>query len=486
MKYYLATFLLALIGSPIAVSIGMLGAVFVFPPIMMLMLLWLRHARKADLPDSMFKAILPIVAAFCYYMLMWVLVFGFSHYHFGNRLFESVYLIAAMPYLFINLIFNLNGDYSLFPVLQAAVLVVTLLIVFYSCKANEKSLKFDKNVLICLLPALCLSLVAAYQYFDRTTKVLSDDYSIERVEDEVNLYNYHPFSDDNRLHTLSDAAIAIDSNYPKLDGATAAYPVYGAIVQSIYKGLDDQSVYDYVKCTKTNEAYERLIVGEIDIFFGAQPSRQHLAMAKEKGVELTLTPIAKEAFVFFVNRENPIDSLTSEQIQDIYLKEITNWKELGGNDEKIMPFQRPENSGSQTIMLAKVMNGKALPPPLWEEYAGGMGGVISQVATYRNYSSAIGYSFRYFATGMMPNDNIKLLSINGIKPTIENIRNGTYPFTIDTYAVTAGTANENVTRLIDWIISEQGQNFIEECGYVQTLRREPIYYLTTLAVKVRV
>ena len=180
-----------------------------------------------------------------------------------------------------------------------------------------------------------------------------------------------------------------------------------------------------------------------------------------------MTPIAKEAFVFIVNKDNPVTDLLLEQIQDIYQKKIKNWKEVGGNDERIKPFQRPDNSGSQTIMLAMVMKDKTLPKPLMEETAAMMGGVIDQVAAYRNYSSAIGYSFCYFATGMAPNDNIKLLAVNGIEPTVENIRNGSYPFVIDAYAVTAGTKNENAYTLIQWILSEQGQNFIEKCGYVR-------------------
>jgi len=132
-----------------------------------------------------------------------------------------------------------------------------------------------------------------------------------------------------------------------------------------------------------------------------------------------------------------------------------------------MPFQRPENSGSQTIMLAKAMRGMEMPSPLWEEYAAEMGSVISQVAVYRNYSSAIGYSFRYFATGMKPNENIKLLAIDGTAPTIENIQNGSYLFTIDVYAVTTQFSTDNTKKLIDWILSNQGQNLIVECGYVR-------------------
>ena len=134
-------------------------------------------------------------------------------------------------------------------------------------------------------------------------------------------------------------------NHPMLDGATAAYPVYGAIAQALYKGLDESTVGRFVACSKTDEAYERLIRGEIDIFFGAQPSAQQLQAAKEKGFEFVLTPIAREAFVFFVHRENPVSSLSLEQIQDIYQKKITNWSRVDGNDAKIIPFQRPENSG---------------------------------------------------------------------------------------------------------------------------------------------
>jgi phosphate transport system substrate-binding protein len=252
-----------------------------------------------------------------------------------------------------------------------------------------------------------------------------------------------------------------------LDGATAAYPVYGAMVQELYKGLDSKTVEQYVTCSNTGKAYQRLINGEIDIFFGAQPSRQQMEEAKEKGVELSLTPIAKEAFVFFVNKDNPVNSLTLEQIQDIYQKKITNWETVGGNAEKIIPFQRPENSGSQTIMLARIMKDKPLPAPLREEYAADMGGIINRVAVYRNYSSSIGYSFRYFATGMSPNENIKLLAINGIAPSTDNIRSGAYPFTVDVYAVTAGSIGENAEKLIQWILSEQGQSFIEICGYIR-------------------
>lgn len=467
-KYYLWAAILAFLVAPLAASIGLIGVALIFPPIVMLALVWGVFVRTTVLPESAAKIFAPIMVAFCYYMAVWITIFGLSNYHFDHSLFLDTYFALTLPYLVTNFLFAFTGDYYFFPLIQIGVTIVSILIIIITCSLTKKKIIFDRKITVYVLLFVVLSGIAAFQHHDRNAKVLAQDYQVEQIQDEVDFYDYRPFHEGNRLKELNEpASITFQENYPRIDGATAAYPVYGAIAQALYQGLDENTVEQYVNCTKTSEAYERLIDGQIDIFFGAQPSAQQLQAAKEKGIELTLVPIAKEAFVFFVHQENPVDRLTLEQIQDIYQKKITSWSKVGGNDEKIMPFQRPENSGSQTIMLAKVMGDKQLPPPLWEEYAADMGGIISQVAAYRNYSSSIGYSFRYFTTGMKPNENIQLLTINDVEPTVENIRNGTYPFTVDVYAVTAGSANPNTTILIDWMLSEQGQKFIEKCGYVQ-------------------
>ncbi|MDR0221898.1 MAG: substrate-binding domain-containing protein [Lachnospiraceae bacterium] len=467
-KYFIITALIALILSPIAATIGLVGAALILPPILVPALVWVIYARWAPLHDKASEIFLPIFAVFCYYAGVWIIIFGLAGYRYDSNLFGWTFLLLALPYLVINFLMAIGGDLSLFPAINLAVFVITVLSIIITRAVCKKKIIYDKRIIIYGMIFLCLLGFAGFQFYDRSTKFLERDYQAERVEDEVNLYYYRPFGDDNLLRRLNEPpTITITDNYPKLDGATAAYPVYAAMVQELYKGLDERTVGQYVACSTTDEAYERLINGEIDIFFGAQPSQQQVEMAQARGVELALTPIAKEAFVFIVNRDNPVDSLTLEQIQDIYQKKITNWKNVGGKNEKIIPFQRPENSGSQTIMLAMVMRDKPLPAPLLEELAGGMGAAMSRVAVYRNYSSAIGYSFRYFATDMKPNENIKLLAINGIEPTIETIRTGTYPFTVEVYAVTAGSTNENTEKLLKWVLSEQGQNFIEICGYVR-------------------
>ena len=103
--------------------------------------------------------------------------------------------------------------------------------------------------------------------------------------------------------------------------------------------------------------------------------------------------------------------------------------------------------------------------PPEEDVIDGMGGIIKQTADYKNFKNAIGYSFRFYSTEMVQNDQIKLLSVNGVYPSRENIENGSYPLASYFYAVTRSDADGNVQKLLDWITGEQGQKIIELVGY---------------------
>lgn len=130
-----------------------------------------------------------------------------------------------------------------------------------------------------------------------------------------------------------------------------------------------------------------------------------------------------------------------------------------------MLFQRPEGSGSQTMML-KVMGDVPLANPQQEEFQQSMGGIVNRVADYRNYGNSIGFSFRYYVEGMFKHDGVKLLKINGIEPTVENIQSGKYPLIGEMMIITAGSENPNVQKLTDWFLSPQGQELVEKVGYV--------------------
>ncbi|MFO7316999.1 MAG: PstS family phosphate ABC transporter substrate-binding protein [Bacilli bacterium] len=290
--------------------------------------------------------------------------------------------------------------------------------------------------------------------------------SIPTVSSEVDIFEYMPFEEDSKVVSLDEeASLQLTEPLPVMDGATALYPLYSAIAQATYPKKTYDPYDSEVMVNTTPEAYENLINGKVDLIFVNEPSKNQLQRAKAKGVELQLTPIGKEAFVFFVNQKNEVDGLTLQEIKDIYSGKITNWKEVGGKNEPIRAYQRPEDSGSQTALQSLMGDTPIMDPPR-ENVASGMGEIINEVAQYRNFENAIGYTFRYYSQEMVGNKEIKLLSVDGVPPTKETIRSGEYPITGEFYIVTAGTDNPNVQKLIDWVLSPQGQKLIEKVGYV--------------------
>ena len=443
-----------------------------------------RHAKKSDLPDNFAWRYCPILAP----MALIIIV----------RIFNGTFTENTFPYYY-------SYYFKDALTIILALCYVPLVISFAASVPQEKKLsnmKWRWQTCIFVI-ALYVILLCQNDMFVITIRQAKLNFTILESAGEtmidadgVMVRRYLPWQENNRLTKLNvPASLLLNGDFPTIDGATSFVPIYSAVVNETYQVDSKNDLQNYMMYSRTEEAYNRLIRGEADMIFVFQPSDGHLAAAKEAGIELRLTPIAREAFVFFVNRHNPVSDLSLEQIQDIYTNRITNWQQVGGDDKKILPFQRPENSGSQTAMIKDVMKGKELLPPLKAEHIEGtMSGMFRVIAKYRAEEESIGYSFRFYAQIMVdfrehssrrnlffrdsrhwllfpvptPPDNnpVKLLSVNGITPTVENIRNGRYPFTQDVFVVTAGTSNPRVNELIEWLLSPQGQELIEKVGYV--------------------
>ncbi|MDR1573871.1 MAG: substrate-binding domain-containing protein, partial [Clostridiales Family XIII bacterium] len=162
--------------------------------------------------------------------------------------------------------------------------------------------------------------------------------------------------------------------YPRVDGSTLTIPFSEAVAATVMD-LPSEEARLYVLHNKTHEAYMNLIDGNADIIFATPPSEEELAHAKERGVELRLIPILNDAFVFFVNAENPTDDVNRDALVGIYSGKIKNWSELGGEDAPINAYQRPENSGSQTGLIDLVMKGTPLAPAPTEKVFAEMGDI---------------------------------------------------------------------------------------------------------------
>jgi len=286
----------------------------------------------------------------------------------------------------------------------------------------------------------------------------------------INVREYLPFDENSKIVRLDHASLHLTDNLPRLDGAAAVFPVYSAFVHAVYPdtvtlgGMAGQvdSSFNY---SNTVEGYRRLAEKRIDIFFGAYPSEEQREYAEQNHTTFEYIPIGYEAFVFFVNRKNPVDSLTGDKLRAIYSGDITNWSEVGGESRKITAYQRNKGSGSQSMLLRFMGDTPIMEPPT-EQVQDLMDGMINTVSNYRNSVGAIGFSFRYYLDTLIANPNVKMLSVDGVYPSVENIKSGAYAIVTPLYAVTYRECkNEKAARLIDWILSDEGQFIIEETGY---------------------
>jgi phosphate transport system substrate-binding protein len=368
---------------------------------------------------------------------------------------------------------------------------------------SETKVKIKKRHPVRNIFLVILAIALVYMAIDRANKEKKERYLGHGFEymhgwSSTDFTGYHVY-DSEKLYKLDHEASLIIENeedMPVLDGAEACYPVYSAFAKAVYKNIDaieaeykkkaeekqksrdfddnDYTLMDvyfnngkYVSFTNTVQGYDRLINGDVDIMIGARPSqdqKNHATMANE---QIVTRPIGKEAFVFFTQASNPVDNLTSDQIRSIYHGDITSWKEVGGKNQKIVAFQRPENSGSQ-VAMKWFMGDVPLADPKKVEIinVGPMGGIVTEVAQYNDEKGALGYTFKYFLTGLNQEKNVKILSVDGVYPTAENIKNGTYPATVSLVAATlASNDKPYVKKMIDFMLSDDGQEIIEQTGY---------------------
>jgi phosphate transport system substrate-binding protein len=286
-----------------------------------------------------------------------------------------------------------------------------------------------------------------------------------------------PFVANNRLAVPDrPASLRLRGPYPTVNGTAAIYPLYASLAQAVYQlpdGATDEDrsghAEEYVRPGDADVLGE-LLKKHIDLGFVADPNKDQLGRAKVRGVELTQHLIAREAFVFFVHRDNPVTGLNRQQLRDIHAGRIANWKQLGGRDEAILGFHRPSDdlafdAGSQAAMIAKVMGGESMAKPVTKQVRRGFW-LGPDVAEYHNLPNAIGYSFRWHATVLNADPAVKLLAVDGIEPTDENLRDHRYPFTMDVFAITTGSKNPDVARFLKWIRGPEGRALVKKAGYV--------------------
>lgn len=267
-------------------------------------------------------------------------------------------------------------------------------------------------------------------------------------------------------------------NFPRMDGSTAAVPL-GQAIASFLLQEDYDSVQDLCRFSRTTQSFRNLMNGNCDILVVGEPNAAVYEEMDAAGFRYEIEDIATDALIFVVNENNPVDSLTTEQIRDIYSGKITNWKEVGGNDSEIVAFQRNEGAGSQALMKKLIMGSTEMAEAPIEYVIGSMGELMSAVKNYDNSADAIGYSVYYYANDMKMATGLKIIAVDGVDPNEDTIRNRAYPHLNAYYCVIpaepdrtsalASARADGAKAIMNWLATEDGQKLVASRGYVSIM-----------------
>jgi ABC-type phosphate transport system, periplasmic component len=294
--------------------------------------------------------------------------------------------------------------------------------------------------------------------------------------------------------------LAID-NYPIIDGSTSTLPLNTVIacellglnyqwqenqikneskmwsIEPQIKGNLRRKFDRVVRSSQTHNSYINLIDREADIVLTARTmSPDEKKYAEARGVTLIETPIALDAFIFIVNPQNPIQTLTTEEIQSIYTGKVTDWREFGWSlalpgeySLPIYPYVRNPNSGSQELMDLLVMKDLEyfMGLPVYEEtLVFTMMGLLDEVA---GNSLAIGYTVYYYNEQIVrAGERLKTIGVDGVHPNKQTISDRSYPYAAEVYAVVrSDTDTSSMTyKIYQWLQTDAGKQVINKSGYL--------------------
>jgi phosphate transport system substrate-binding protein len=205
-----------------------------------------------------------------------------------------------------------------------------------------------------------------------------------------------------------------------------------------------------------------LINGTTDI---CQASRSMSAAEKSNlrdryntpGVEI---PVARDGLSVYVNAANPVKELNMEQLRLIFTGKITNWKEVGGSDSKIILYSRENSSGTYVFFKEHVLKNADYSPR-----AQSMPGTAAVVNAVSKEKNSVGYGGAAYAKGIRVLNIKKDADSPAVEPNLANVQNGSYPLSRPLFFYLRNKAAGDIKAFIDWVLSPDGQAIVTKVGY---------------------
>jgi phosphate transport system substrate-binding protein len=270
---------------------------------------------------------------------------------------------------------------------------------------------------------------------------------------------------------MYSAVLAKDGNSIQIKGSDTMVN----LGQSWAEKYMEKNPNDFIAVTGggSGTGLSSLISNTCDIAMSSRNIKEkEISLAKQKGVTPFEIKVALDGLAVVVNPKNPADKLTLSQLADIFTGKITNWKELGGQDQKIVILSREVNSGTHVYFKEHVL--RKNDPNSKEEFAPSAlmlpssQAIADEVAAN---SAAIGYyGMGYISKKQKPVAVAKDIKSEFIEPTIENVISGKYPISRPLFFYTNAEPQGLLKKFIDFTLSKEGQEIVIQTDFVPVKR----------------
>jgi len=270
--------------------------------------------------------------------------------------------------------------------------------------------------------------------------------------------------------SLSDE---LPADFPSIDSSTARIPITRALYD-LFVGEYNLSGPVPI-CSKTHGAWLNLADGNVDMIFAVAPTVEEKDYLAQKDVDVEMRLYGCDGLVFLGNSQNPVKSLTQQQIKDIYRGEITNWSELGGPDEEINAYYREDQSGSQRFFEDLVWKGEEIPDfsSLGLFLEDDMSSITDMVI-FDPY--AIGFNIMSYINLEYSDPALMLFTVDGIAPSTETLSDASYPYITQAYIIIrADEPSDSSARwLFNWFGCDKSREILTANSSLSLIFSDPI------------
>lgn len=237
-------------------------------------------------------------------------------------------------------------------------------------------------------------------------------------------------------------------------GSTAMQPLVTAASEQFMEEYPDASVQVQGGGSGTGLsqiADDQVDIGNSDIFAEAEEDIDASSLEDHKVAVVGMTAA--------VNEEAGVEDLTQDELIDVFTGEVTNWEEVGGNDQEITLVNRPGSSGTRATFNEFALDGESPADGITENSSNNVAQIVSDT------EGAVGYNaFSYFEEGP---ENVVAMSIDGVEPTDENVQSGDFPVWAYQHSYTNGEPEGLTEDFLDYMLSEEVQeSVVTELGYI--------------------